>query len=130
MTVLTALQQMDSMTFEEIVSGFENVKNGIREYLAEDHDIVDIIIFFEQKVGMSLPVYVKDETELTAYISGYAKCMTTIAAANMCRNQAVTFEQNSEFFEELTDYRSEFVEEVTKALVAAYKRRRIDLTVA
>lgn len=123
MTVLTALQQMDSMTFDEIRTGFENVKNGIREYLAADHDIVDIVLFFEQKVGMSIPVCVKDDAELAAYISGYAKCMTTIAANNMCRNFSVTFAQNSEFLEELAEYRSEFVEEVTKALVIAYKRK-------
>lgn len=123
MTVLEALTKIDVMSYEQIQEGFNNVRNGIREYLSEEHDIVDIIIFLEDKLGMSIPVCVKDETELAAYISGYAKCMSSIVANGTCRNYSITFAQNSEFLEELTEYRSEFVEEITKALVVAYKRK-------
>ena len=123
MTVLEALTKIDVMSYEQIQEGFNNVRNGIREYLSKEHDIVDIVLFFESKLGMSIPVCVKDETELAAYISGYAKCMSAIVTNGMCRNYSVTFEQNSEFFEELAEYRGEFVEEVTKALVTAYKRK-------
>ena len=123
MKLLEALTKIDTMTFEEIQTGFNNVKNGIREYLAKENDIVDIVIFLEDKLGMSVPVCVKDDVELAAYISGYAKCMSAIVANGMCRNYSITFAQNSEFLEELTAYRSEFVEEVTKALVVAYKRK-------
>ena len=128
MTVLQALQQIETMSYEEVRNGFTNVKDGIREFLAKEKDIVDIILFLEQKVGMSIPVCVKDQTELMAYISGYAKCMTSFAANGMCHNQNITFEQTSEFFEELAEYRSEFVETVTRALVDAYKRRNVNLT--
>lgn len=123
MKLLEALTKIDTMTFEEIQTGFNNVKNGIREYLAKENDIVDIVIFLEDKLGMSIPVCVKDDVELAAYISGYAKCMSAIVTNGMCRNYSVTFEQNSEFFEELAEYRGEFVETVTRALVTAYKRK-------
>ena len=123
MTVLEALTKIDAMSYDEIKTGFDNVRNGIREYLIEEHDIVDIVLFLEDKLGMSLPVCVNDQVELAAYISGYAKCMSAIVVNGMCRNFSVTFAQNSEFLEELTEYREEFVESVTKALVVAYKRK-------
>mgnify|MGYP000993362749 CR=1 FL=1 len=123
MKVLEALTKIDVMSYEQIQEGFNNVRNGIREYLMEEHDIVDIIIFLEDKLGMSLPVCVNDQVELAAYISGYAKCMSAIVANGMCRNFSVTFAQNSEFLEELTEYREEFVESVTNALVTAYKHK-------
>lgn len=123
MKLLEALTKIDVMSYEQIQEGFNNVRNGIREYLAKENDIVDIIIFLDDKLGMSIPVCVKDDVELAAYISGYAKCMSSIVSNGMCRNTSITFAQNSEFFEELAEYRSEFVETVTKALVVAYKRK-------
>lgn len=123
MKFLEALTKIDTMSYEEIYNGFNNVRNGIREYLEKENDIVDIVLFLEDKLGLSVPVCVKDDTELAAYLSGYVKGMSAIVTNGMCRNTSITFEQTSEFFEELTEYRSEFVESITKAMVIAYKRK-------
>lgn len=128
MTVLMALQNLDSMTFEEIVSGFENLKAGVKEFFDKDNSVLEIRLFMKDKFDMDLPYFVKDEVEFSAYVKGYVSCMSTITMNGLVKNNQIDLAQARDLFHGVMDYADEFTKIVTNAIIEAYNRK--DLGVA
>lgn len=120
MTILMALQNLDSMTFEEIVSGFENLKAGVKEFFDKDNSVLEIRLFMKNKFDMDLPYFVKDEVEFSAYVKGYVSCMSTITMNGLVKNNQIDLVQAKDLFNAIEDYADEFVAIVTNAIIKAY----------
>ena len=120
MTVLMALQNLDSMTFEEIVSGFENLKAGVKEFFDKDNSVLEIRLFMKNKFDMDLPYFVKDEAEFSAYVKGYVSCMSTITMNGLVKNNQIDLVQAKDLFNAIADYADEFIAIVTNAIIKAY----------
>lgn len=128
MTVLQAILNINSMSYDEIVNGFNNVKVGVEEFFAEDQSVLEIRLFLKNKFDIDLPYFVKDEVEYSAYIAGYTRCLTNLVSDGLAKNSSLSLMDASKIFMEVLDYRDEFVALVTNATIKAYNRK--DLGVA
>ena len=128
MTVLQALLNLDSMSYEEICNGFDNMKTGVAEFFNQKQSVLEIRLFLKDKFDMDLPYFVKDEVEYSAYIAGYTRCLTNIVSDKLAKNNSLTLKDAGKIFMEVLDYRDEFVALVTNATIKAYNRK--DLGVA
>lgn len=128
MTVLQAILNINSMSYDEIVNGFNNVKVGVEEFFAEDQSVLEIRLFLKDKFDIDLPYYVKNEVEYSAYIAGYTRCLTNLVSDGLAKNNSLSMTDASKIFMEVLDYRDEFTKIVTDATIKAYNRK--DLGVA
>lgn len=80
MTVLQAILNINSMSYDEIVNGFNNVKVGVEEFFNQEQSVLEIRLFLKDKFDIDLPYYVKDEVEYSAYIAGYTRCLTNLVS--------------------------------------------------
>lgn len=128
MTVLQAILNINSMSYDEIVNGFNNVKVGVEEFFAEDQSVLEIRLFLKNNFDIDLPYFVKDEVEYSAYIAGYTRCLTNLVSDGLAKNSSLSLMDASKIFMEVLDYRDEFVALVTNATIKAYNRK--DLGVA
>ena len=128
MTVLQAILNINSMSYDEIVNGFNNVKVGVEEFFAEDQSVLEIRLFLKNNFDIDLPYFVKDEVEYSAYIAGYTRCLTNLVSDGLAKNNSLTLTDASKIFMEVLDYRDEFTKIVTDATIKAYNRK--DLGVA
>lgn len=128
MTVLQAILNINSMSYDEIVKGFNNVKVGVEEFFAEDQSVLEIRLFLKNNFDIDLPYFVKDEVEYSAYIAGYTRCLTNLVSDGLAKNSSLSLMDASKIFMDVLDYRDEFVALVTNATIKAYNRK--DLGVA
>ena len=128
MTVLQAILNINSMSYDEIVNGFNNVKVGVEEFFAEDQSVLEIRLFLKNNFDIDLPYFVKDEVEYSAYIAGYTRCLTNLVSDGLAKNNSLTLTDASKIFMEVLAYRDEFTKIVTDATIKAYNRK--DLGVA
>lgn len=128
MTVLQAILNINSMSYDEIVNGFNNVKVGVEEFFVEDQSVLEIRLFLKNNFDIDLPYFVKDEVEYSAYIAGYTRCLTNLVSDGLAKNSSLSLMDASKIFMEVLDYRDEFVALVTNATIKAYNRK--DLGVA
>ena len=128
MTVLQAILNINSMSYDEIVNGFNNVKVGVEEFFNQEQSVLEIRLFLKDKFDIDLPYYVKDEVEYSAYIAGYTRCLTNLVSDGLAKNNSLSMTDASKIFMEVLDYRDEFTKIVTDATIKAYNRK--DLGVA
>ena len=128
MTVLQAILNINTMSYDEIVNGFNNVKVGVEEFFAEEQSVLEIRLFLKNNFDIDLPYFVKDEVEYSAYIAGYTRCLTNLVSDGLAKNNSLTLTDASKIFMEVLDYRDEFTKIVTDATIKAYNRK--DLGVA
>lgn len=128
MTVLQAILNINSMSYDEIVNGFNNVKVGVEEFFNQEQSVLEIRLFLKDKFDIDLPYYVKDEVEYSAYIAGYTRCLTNLVSDGLAKNNSLSMADASKIFMEVLDYRDEFTKIVTDATIKAYNRK--DLGVA
>lgn len=128
MTVLQAILNINTMSYDEIVNGFNNVKVGVEEFFNQEQSVLEIRLFLKDKFDMDLPYYVKDEVEYSAYIAGYTRCLTNLVSDGLAKNNSLSLTDASKIFMEVLDYRDEFTKIVTDATIEAYNRK--DLGVA
>lgn len=128
MTVLQAILNINSMSYDEIVNGFNNVKVGVEEFFNQEQSVLEIRLFLKDKFDIDLPYYVKDEVEYSAYIAGYTRCLTNLVSDGLAKNNSLSMTDASKIFIEVLDYRDEFTKIVTDATIEAYNRK--DLGVA
>lgn len=128
MTVLQAILNINSMSYDEIVNGFNNVKVGVEEFFNQEQSVLEIRLFLKDKFDIDLPYYVKDEVEYSAYIAGYTRCLTNLVSDGLAKNNSLSMTDASKIFMEVLDYRDEFTKIVTDATIEAYNRK--DLGVA
>lgn len=122
MTVLIAVKNMNTLSYDEIRMGFENVKAGVAEFFAEEHSVSEIRNFLEEKFELDLPYFVENECEYYGYVRGYAKCLLSLVKDGVCCNKAVSISQATSLYSEVYDYVEVFAKIVTKATVEAYNR--------
>ena len=127
MTVLQAILNINSMSYDEIVNGFNNVKVGVEEFFAEDQSVLEIRLFLKNNFDIDLPYFVKDEVEYSAYIAGYTRCLTNLVSDGLAKNSSLSLMDASKIFMEVLDYRDEFVALVTNATIKAYNRKDLGL---
>ena len=128
MTVLQAILNINTMSYDEIVNGFNNVKVGVEEFFNQEQSVLEIRLFLKDKFDIDLPYYVKDEVEYSAYIAGYTRCLTNLVSDGLAKNNSLSMTDASKIFMEVLDYRDEFTKIVTDATIEAYNRK--DLGVA
>ena len=128
MTVLQAILNINTMSYDEIVNGFNNVKVGVEEFFNQEQSVLEIRLFLKDKFDIDLPYYVKDEVEYSAYIAGYTRCLTNLVSDGLAKNNSLSMTDASKIFMEVLDYRDEFTKVVTDATIEAYNRK--DLGVA
>lgn len=128
MTVLQAILNINTMSYDEIVNGFNNVKVGVEEFFNQEQSVLEIRLFLKDKFDIDLPYYVKDEVEYSAYIAGYTRCLTNLVSDGLAKNNSLSMTDASKIFTEVLDYRDEFTKIVTDATIKAYNRK--DLGVA
>lgn len=128
MTVLQAILNINTMSYDEIVNGFNNVKVGVEEFFNQEQSVLEIRLFLKDKFDIDLPYYVKDEVEYSAYIAGYTRCLTNLVSNGLAKNNSLSMTDASKIFMEVLDYRDEFTKIVTDATIKAYNRK--DLGVA
>ena len=128
MTVLQAILNINTMSYDEIVNGFNNVKVGVEEFFNQEQSVLEIRLFLKNKFDIDLPYYVKDEVEYSAYIAGYTRCLTNLVSDGLAKNNNLSMTDASKIFMEVLDYRDEFTKIVTDATIEAYNRK--DLGVA
>ena len=128
MTVLQAILNINTMSYDEIVNGFNNVKVGVEEFFNQEQSVLEIRLFLKDKFDIDLPYYVKDEVEYSAYIAGYTRCLTNLVSDGLAKNNSLSMTDASKIFMEVLDYRDEFTKIVTDATIKAYNRK--DLGVA
>ena len=128
MTVLQAILNINTMSYDEIVNGFNNVKVGVEEFFAEEQSVLEIRLFLKNNFDIDLPYFVKDEVEYSAYIAGYTRCLTNLVSDGLAKNNSLTLTDASKIFMEVLDYRDEFTKIVTDVTIKAYNRK--DLGVA
>ena len=128
MTVLQAILNINSMSYDEIVNGFNIVKVGVEEFFNQEQSVLEIRLFLKDKFDIDLPYYVKDEVEYSAYIAGYTRCLTNLVSDGLAKNNSLSMTDASKIFMEVLDYRDEFTKIVTDATIEAYNRK--DLGVA
>ncbi len=128
MTVLQAILNINSMSYDEIINGFNNVKVGVEEFFAEDQSVLEIRLFLKNNFDIDLPYFIKDEVEYSAYIAGYTRCLTNLVSDGLAKNSSLSLMDASKIFTVVLDYRDEFVALVTNATIKAYNRK--DLGVA
>ena len=128
MTVLQAILNINTMSYDEIVNGFNNVKVGVEEFFNQEQSVLEIRLFLKDKFEIDLPYYVKDEVEYSAYIAGYTRCLTNLVSDCLAKNNSLSMTDASKIFMEVLDYRDEFTKIVTDATIKAYNRK--DLGVA
>lgn len=128
MTVLQAILNINTMSYDEIVNGFNNVKVGVEEFFNQEQSVLEIRLFLKDKFDIDLPYYVKDEVEYSAYIAGYTRCLTNLVSDGLAKNNSLSMTDVSKIFMEVLDYRDEFTKIVTDATIKAYNRK--DLGVA
>lgn len=128
MTVLQAILNINTMSYDEIVNGFNNVKVGVEEFFNQEQSVLEIRLFLKDKFDIDLPYYVKDEVEYSAYIAGYTRCLTNLVSDGLAKNNSLSMTDASKIFMEVLDYRDEFTKIVTDASIVAYNRK--DLGVA
>lgn len=128
MTVLQAILNINTMSYDEIVNGFNNVKVGVEEFFNQEQSVLEIRLFLKDKFDIDLPYYVKDEVEYSAYIAGYTRCLTNLVSDGLAKNNSLSMTDASKIFTEVLDYRDEFTKIVTDATIEAYNRK--DLGVA
>lgn len=128
MTVLQAILNINTMSYDEIVNGFNNVKVGVEEFFNQEQSVLEIRLFLKDKFDIDLPYYVKDEVEYSAYIAGYTRCLTNLVSDGLAKNNSLSTTDASKIFMEVLDYRDEFTKIVTDATIEAYNRK--DLGVA
>ena len=128
MTVLQAILNINTMSYDEIVNGFNNVKVGVEEFFNQEQSVLEIRLFLKDKFDIDLPYYVKDEVEYSAYIAGYTRCLTNLVSDGLAKNNSLSMADASKIFMEVLDYRDEFTKIVTDATIEAYNRK--DLGVA
>ena len=123
MTVLQAILNINSMAYDEIVNGFNNVKVGVEEFFAEEQSVLEIRLFLKNNFDIDLPYFVKDEVEYSAYIAGYTRCLTNLVSDGLAKNNSLSMTDASKIFMEVLDYRDEFTKIVTDATIEAYNRK-------
>nr|DAO71495.1 MAG TPA: hypothetical protein [Caudoviricetes sp.] len=128
MTVLQAILNINTMSYDEIVNGFNNVKVGVEEFFNQEQSVLEIRLFLKDKFDIDLPYYVKDEVEYSAYIAGYTRCLTNLVSDGLAKNNSLSMTDVSKIFMEVLNYRDEFTKIVTDATIEAYNRK--DLGVA
>ena len=128
MTVLQAILNINTMSYDEIVNGFNNVKVGVEEFFNQEQSVLEIRLFLKDKFDIDLPYYVKDEVEYSAYIAGYTRCLTNLVSDGLAKNNSLSMTDASKIFMKVLDYRDEFTKIVTDATIEAYNRK--DLGVA
>lgn len=128
MTVLQAILNINTMSYDEIVNGFNNVKVGVEEFFNQEQSVLEIRLFLKDKFDIDLPYYVKDEVEYSAYIAGYTRCLTNLVSDGLAKNNSLSMTDTSKIFMKVLDYRDEFTKIVTDATIKAYNRK--DLGVA
>lgn len=128
MTVLQAILNINTMSYDEIVNGFNNVKVGVEEFFNQEQSVLEIRLFLKDKFDIDLPYYVKDEVEYSAYIAGYTRCLTNLVSDGLAKNNSLSMTDASKIFMEVLDYRDEFTKIITDATIEAYNRK--DLGVA
>ena len=128
MTVLQTILNINTMSYDEIVNGFNNVKVGVEEFFNQEQSVLEIRLFLKDKFDIDLPYYVKDEVEYSAYIAGYTRCLTNLVSDGLAKNNSLSMTDASKIFMEVLDYRDEFTKIVTDATIEAYNRK--DLGVA
>lgn len=128
MTVLQAILSINTMSYDEIVNGFNNVKVGVEEFFNQEQSVLEIRLFLKDKFDIDLPYYVKDEVEYSAYIAGYTRCLTNLVSDGLAKNNSLSMTDASKIFMGVLDYRDEFTKIVTDATIEAYNRK--DLGVA
>lgn len=128
MTVLQAILNINTMSYDEIVNGFNNVKVGVEEFFNQEQSVLEIRLFLKDKFDIDLPYYVKDEVEYSAYVAGYTRCLTNLVSDGLAKNNSLSMTDASKIFMEVLDYRDEFTKIVTDATIEAYNRK--DLGVA
>ena len=128
MTVLQAILNINTMSYDEIVNGFNNVKVGVEEFFNQEQSVLEIRLFLKDKFDTDLPYYVKGEVEYSAYIAGYTHCLTNLVSDGLAKNNSLSMTDASKIFMEVLDYRDEFTKIVTDATIKAYNRK--DLGVA
>lgn len=128
MTVLQAILNINTMSYDEIVNGFNNVKVGVEEFFNQEQSVLEIRLFLKDKFDIDLPYYVKDEVEYSAYIAGYTRCLTNLVSDGLAKNNSLSMTDASKIFMEVLDYRDEFTKIITDSTIEAYNRK--DLGVA
>lgn len=123
MTVLIAIKNMNTMSYEEIRMGFENVKVGVASFFAEEHSVSEIRNFLEEKFELDMPYFVENECEYYGYVRGYAKCLLSLVKDGVCCNKAVSISQATSLYSEVYDYVDVFAKIVTKAMIKAYNHK-------
>ena len=123
MTVLIAIKNMNTMSYEEIRMGFENVKVGVASFFAEEHSVSEIRNFLEEKFELDIPYFVENECEYYGYARGYAKCLLSLVKDGVCCNKAVSISQATSLYSEVYDYVDVFAKIVTKAMIKAYNHK-------
>lgn len=105
MTVLQAILNINTMSYDEIVNGFNNVKVGVEEFFNQEQSVLEIRLFLKDKFDIDLPYYVKDEVEYSAYIAGYTRCLTNLVSDGLAKNSSLSMTDASKIFMEVLDYR-------------------------
>lgn len=123
MTVLIAIKNMNTMSYEEICMGFENVKVGVASFFAEEHSVSEIRNFLEEKFELDMPYFAGNECEYYGYVRGYAKCLLSLVKDGVCYNKAVSISQATSLYSEVYDYVDVFAKIVTKAMIKAYNHK-------
>jgi hypothetical protein len=122
MALLNDLENLSVLSYDEIVEGINNFKHTMKTYLDETQDIVDLLLFLSDSIGMSIPVF-SDEEKVKMFTLGFAYSTANIALSILAKNSAITFEEHCNLADLVFDYRSEFAELVSTKIIEAFERK-------
>lgn len=122
MALLHDLENLSVLSYDEIVEGINNFKHTMKTCLDETQDIVDLLLFLSDSIGMSIPVF-SDKEKVKMFTLGFAYSMANIALSILAKNSAITFEERCNLADLVLDYRSEFAELVATKISEAFERK-------
>lgn len=122
MALLNDLENLRSLSYNEIVEGINNFKCSIKSYLNEEQDIVNLLLFLSDNIGMNMPVF-SDKENVKMFVLGFAYSTTNIALSILAKNNAITFDEHCDIVDLVLDYRSEFAELVATKVSDAFERK-------
>lgn len=122
MALLHDLENLSMLSYDEIVEGINNFKHTMKTYLDETQDIVDLLLFLSDSIGMSIPVF-SDEEKVKMFTLGFAYSTANIALSILAKSSAITFEEHCNLADLVLDYRSEFAELVATKISEAFEHK-------
>ena len=122
MALLNDLENLRTLSYSEVVEGINNFKHSMESYLNEEQDIVNLLLFLSDSIGMSMPVF-SDREKVEMFTLGFAYSTASTAMSILTKNSAISFNEHCDIVDLILEYRNEFAELVATKVSDAFERK-------